>query len=263
MARLDSELVARGLVSGRDRASGLIRAGRVTVNGVPVTKPASQVTESDVLEAFDDPYVGRGGLKLARALDAFHIDVTGMRAVDLGASTGGFTDCLLQHGAAFVCAVDVGHDQLDPRLRADSRVRSLEGVNARSLTTEMVGFQPDIITADLSFISQRVIYPVIASLLHESGIAVTLVKPQFEAGRAHVGKGGVVHDRSVHLRVLTELETAAAEYGLFPAGACVSPIRGQDGNIEYLVYYTKRRIGGRPDYAALTTYGKAQGGRKA
>lgn len=255
MARLDAELVARGLVSGRDRAAELIRSGRVCVNGIPAFKPAVQVGADDVLEAADDPFVGRGGLKLAHALKTFHLDVTGMKAVDLGASTGGFTDCLLQNGASEVCAIDVGHDQLDPRLRRDPRVHSMEGVNARIVTPQLVGFTPDIVTADLSFISLRVIYPVIAALLPEHGIAVTLIKPQFEAGRADVGKNGVVHNHAVHLRVLEELEQAASLHGLFPADACVSPIRGQEGNIEYLVYYTRHKTGAIPDYAAIAKRG--------
>ncbi len=253
MARLDAELVARGIVSGRDRASALIREGRVRVNGRVQEKPSAQVTPEDALEADDTPYVGRGGLKLAHALRTFALDVRGLTAVDLGASTGGFTDCLLQNGAAHVYAIDVGHDQLDARLRGDARVTSLEGVNARAVTRETIGgIAPELVTADLSFISLRVIYPVISGLLDANGHAVTLIKPQFEAGRAAIGKNGVVHDREAHIRVLRELEEAARESGLHTESLCVSPIRGGEGNVEYLALYGKQPVAAGHDYAGLT-----------
>ena len=253
MARLDAALVARGMVSGRDRAAALIREGRVRVNGRVQEKPSAAVSEEDVLEADDTPYVGRGGLKLAHALRVFALDVRGVTAVDLGASTGGFTDCLLQNGAARVYAIDVGHGQLDARLRADARVTSLEGVNARTVTRATIGgVVPELVVADLSFISLRAVYPVIAGLLDERGRAVTLVKPQFEAGRAAVGKNGVVHDRAAHMRVLEELEEAARASGLYIENVCVSPIRGGEGNVEYLALYGRQSGGKRHDYAAIT-----------
>ncbi len=253
MARLDAELCARGLVSGRGRAAELVREGRVRVNGAVASKPAMQVSDADVLEADDNPFVGRGGLKLAHALRTFSLDVRGMTAVDLGASTGGFTDCLLQNGAAHVWAIDVGHGQLDARLAADPRVTSLEGVNARSVTRETIGDAvPSLVAADLSFISLKLIYPVIAGLLDAHGLAVTLIKPQFEAGRAAVGKNGVVRDHAAHVRVLRELEEASMAAGLGLRGICVSPIRGGEGNVEYLALYEKGRTELlRPDYAAV------------
>ncbi len=263
MARLDAELVARGLVSGRDRAAELIRSGLVTVNGVTAAKPAMPVGEGDVLYAADAPYVGRGGLKLAHALRVFSLEVRGLVAVDLGASTGGFTDCLLQNGAAHVYAIDVGHGQLDKKLLADKRVTSLEGVNARTVTRATIGgVLPDLVVADLSFISLRVIFPVIAGLLGERGRAVALIKPQFEAGRAAIGKNGVVRDRAEHLRVLRELEEAARAAGLWVRGVCVSPIRGGEGNAEYLALYTKgMNPAARQDYAAITGTKEGYGGK--
>ena len=257
MARLDAELVARGLVSGRDRAAALIREGHVRVNGRLASKPAMQVTASDTLEADDQPFVSRGGLKLAEALRVFALDVRGLTAVDLGASTGGFTDCLLQNGAARIWAIDVGHDQLDPRLRADPRVLSLEGVNARSVTRETLGGAvPDLVTADLSFISLKTVYPVIAGLLGEQGRCVTLIKPQFEAGRAAVGKNGLVRDRRAHERVLRELDAAARAAGLYLHGICVSPIRGGEGNVEYLALYGKTAGSAEWDWAAVVGTGR-------
>lgn len=251
MARFDAELVARGLVSGRDRAASLIRDGRAEVNGKIVLKPSFDVSQDDVLTAHDTPYVGRGGLKLERALAAFSVDVTGMTCVDLGASTGGFTDCLLRHGAAHVYAVDVGHGQLDASLRRDPRVTVMEGVNARLVTPAMFPRPPAIVTADLSFISLRLIFPVIAALLPASGKAVTLIKPQFEAGRAALSKNGVVRDTRDHVRVLRELDEAAMTHRLFLQGVCVSPIRGQEGNVEYLGYFTKEKRMRAHNYEAL------------
>ena len=257
MARLDAELVARGLVSGRDRAAALIREGHVRVNGRLASKPAMQVAASDTLEADDQPFVSRGGLKLAEALRAFALDVRGLTAVDLGASTGGFTDCLLQNGAARVWAIDVGHDQLDPRLRADPRVLSMEGVNARSVTRETLGGAvPDLVTADLSFISLKTVYPVISGLLDERGRCVTLIKPQFEAGRASVGKNGLVRDRRAHERVLRELDAAARAAGLYLHAICVSPIRGGEGNVEYLALYRKTAGLAEWDWAAVVGTGR-------
>ena len=252
MGRLDAELVARGLVSGRDRAASLIREGRVRVNGRTAAKPAMQVTEADALEADDTPYVSRGGLKLAGALQTFGLDVRGLTAVDLGASTGGFTDCLLHGGAAKVWAVDVGHDQLAAKLREDPRVVPLEGLDARRVTRETVGGQsPDLVVTDLSFISLKGVFPAISALLDEAGRCVALIKPQFEAGRAAVGKNGVVRDKTVHARVLREVDAAAREAGLYLQRICESPIRGGEGNTEYLALYAKTPGPGEWDWTAV------------
>ena len=216
-----------------------------------------QVTEADALEADDAPFVSRGGLKLAEALRVFALDVRGLTAVDLGASTGGFTDCLLQNGVSKVWAVDVGHDQLDPKLRADARVVSLEGVNARSVTRETVGGEaPDLVTADLSFISLRTVFPAISALLDEKGRCAALIKPQFEAGRAALGKNGVIRDRRVRERVLREVNEAAQAAGLYLHGLCVSPIRGGEGNVEYLALYAKTPGPGNWDWAAIAGAGR-------
>jgi 23S rRNA (cytidine1920-2'-O)/16S rRNA (cytidine1409-2'-O)-methyltransferase len=240
-ARLDTLLVQRGLVPSRERARTFIMTGQVRVNGIPVTKPGTAVAEDAVVlvEAPDHLYVGRGGLKLAHALDVFGIAVQGRTALDIGASTGGFTDVLLQRGARFVVALDVGHGQLDWKLRTDSRVIVLERVNARSLTPEQL---PDvvrpvqIVTVDVAFISLRYILPVLPPLLASRADVVALVKPQFEAGRSEVGKGGIVRDEAVHTRVIEEVTAAASALGLSRTGLTESPITGMDGNREFLIH---------------------------
>ncbi len=243
--RLDTLLVDRGLVPSRERARALILAGSVRVNGQPASKAGAAVaTDTDVtVVAPDHPYVGRGGVKLAHALETFSIIVAERIALDIGASTGGFTDALLQRGASRVVALDVGHGQLDWKLRNDPRVDVVERVNARSLT--MADLPPrrapfDIITIDVSFISLRLILPVVPPLLRDTGDVVALVKPQFEAGRAEIGKGGIVRSEDVRARVLEEVTNAADALGLGRAGAIESPISGMEGNREFLLHLRRR-----------------------
>jgi 23S rRNA (cytidine1920-2'-O)/16S rRNA (cytidine1409-2'-O)-methyltransferase len=243
--RLDTLLVDRGLASSRERARALILAGSVRVNGQPAAKAGTSVPmDADVTVATPDhPYVGRGGLKLAHALDRFAIPVAGRIALDIGASTGGFTDVLLQRGARRVVALDVGHGQLDWKLRNDPRVDVIERKNARTLTVSdfPAGRTPfQIVAIDVSFISLRLILPVVPPLLDATGDVVALVKPQFEAGRAEVGKGGIVRDPAVHARVLEDVAAAADALGLRRAGSIESPIAGMEGNREFLLHLQKR-----------------------
>lgn len=224
----------------RERAQALILANQVTVNGKPSSKAGTPVDEEDdiQLKAPDHPWVSRGGLKLAHALETFGIDVTGMTALDIGASTGGFTDVLLHHGAARVVALDVGHNQIDWKLRTDARVTVLEHVNARYLEAAQL---PEgartfgIVVIDVSFISLAHILPVVPPLLGPGGRVVALVKPQFEAGRDDVGKGGIVRDPAVHTRVVEDVTRAAREVGLTRVGLAPSPIEGAEGNREFLL----------------------------
>jgi 23S rRNA (cytidine1920-2'-O)/16S rRNA (cytidine1409-2'-O)-methyltransferase len=241
--RLDQLLVDRGLAASRERAKALIMAGQVDVDGAPAGKPGSLVDAGALvaLRAPDHPWVGRGGIKLAHALERFAIDPSGIVALDIGASTGGFTDVLLQRGARQVVALDVGHGQIDWRLRNDPRVLVLEGVNARhlqpaDLPEALRAF--DLVTIDVSFISLRHILPQLPALLRAGARVVALVKPQFEAGRAEVGKGGIVRDPEVHARVLEEVEAAAVAVGLKRASIEPSPIEGAEGTREFLMLLT-------------------------
>jgi 23S rRNA (cytidine1920-2'-O)/16S rRNA (cytidine1409-2'-O)-methyltransferase len=237
--RLDAELVRRGLVASRGEATGLIDAHRVLVNGTIADKPARQVAPGDQLLISGPParFVGRGGLKLDHALDVFAIDVAGMRALDAGASTGGFTDCLLQRGAAHVVAVDVGHGQLHERLRADPRVENRERTNIREIDAESIGGAVDIVVGDLSFISLRLVIASLVAVCEPGAPMVLLVKPQFEAGRAEVSRGrGVIADPEVWARVRGEVERALTDSGCEIAGWTDSPITGADGNREFLVH---------------------------
>jgi 23S rRNA (cytidine1920-2'-O)/16S rRNA (cytidine1409-2'-O)-methyltransferase len=243
-ARLDVLLVQRGLVPSRERARAFIMAGQVRVNGIPVTKPGTPVADTvDVqVDAPEHPYVGRGGVKLAHALDVFGISVEGRTALDIGASTGGFSDVLLQRGACLVVALDVGHGQLDWKLRTDPRVIAIERVNARTLTADQLPPESrpvQIATLDVSFISLRLILPVLPPLLAGDADVIALVKPQFEAGRSEVGKGGIVRDETVHARVIDEVTTAASALGLSRIGLTESPITGMDGNREFLIHLRK------------------------
>jgi 23S rRNA (cytidine1920-2'-O)/16S rRNA (cytidine1409-2'-O)-methyltransferase len=235
--RLDQLLVDRGLAASRERARALILAGQAQVNGRVVSKAGAQVApDADVtLLAPDHPYVGRGGLKLAHALQTFGIAVEGCDALDIGASTGGFTDVLLQRGAARVVALDVGYGQLEWRLRRDPRVMVIERVNARYLTPADVPGPFDLVCIDVSFISLRQILPVVPPLLRAGGDVVALVKPQFEAGRAEV-RNGVIRDEAVRARVVDEIRAAAAAVGLTPVAVTPSPITGQKGNVEFLLH---------------------------
>jgi 23S rRNA (cytidine1920-2'-O)/16S rRNA (cytidine1409-2'-O)-methyltransferase len=237
--RLDADLVRRGLVSSRTEAQALIEAHRVLVNGAVAEKPARQVAPGDQLVVSGPPprFVGRGALKLDHALDAFGIDVTGLRALDAGASTGGFTDCLVQRGASHVVAVDVGHGQLHEQLRADPRVTNFERTNIRHIEVGEIGGAVDIAVGDLSFISLRLVIGPIVSVCKPGAAMVLLVKPQFEAGRAEVSKGrGVITDPDVWRRVRDEIEQALGEAGCEVVGWTDSPITGADGNHEFLVH---------------------------
>jgi 23S rRNA (cytidine1920-2'-O)/16S rRNA (cytidine1409-2'-O)-methyltransferase len=242
--RVDRLLVERGLAPTRTRAQALVMAGRVLVGERRVEK-ASETFAPDAplrVRGGDDPaarYVGRGGLKLERALVEFQIDPTGFVCLDVGASTGGFTDCLLQHGARRVVAVDVGHNQIDWRLRTDPRVEVREGVNARHLKAEEFVERFDLVTMDVSFISATKILPALVGLLKEGGRVVVLVKPQFEVGRGEVGKGGIVRDPIQHARVVEEVNAAALALGLRVGGVTDSPITGADGNREFLAHYVR------------------------
>ena len=235
--RLDQLVVERGLAPSRERARALILAGQVLVGGTAVTKAGTAVDHEAAVELLepDHPYVGRGGLKLAHALEAFAIPVSGRECLDIGASTGGFTDVLLQRGAARVVALDVGHGQIDWLLRNDPRVVVIERFNARHLTPADLPAPVDLVVIDVSFISLRQIFPVLPPVLRRPADVVALVKPQFEAGRAEVKKG-IIHDPAVRARVLDEVSTAAAGVGLTPAGSTPSPITGQKGNVEFLLH---------------------------
>ena len=235
--RLDQLVVDRGLAPSRERARALILAGQVSVGGHPITKAGTQVAaDADiVLVTPDHPYVGRGGVKLAHALDAFRIDIAGREALDIGASTGGFTDALLQRGASRVIALDVGHGQIDWTLRNDPRVVVIENFNARHLTPGDLPGPVDVVVIDVSFISLRQILPVIPPLLRPAADVVALVKPQFEAGRAEVRKG-IIRDAAVHARVLEDVAAAAREVGLTPVGNVPSPITGAKGNQEFFLH---------------------------
>ena len=243
--RLDKLLVDRGLAESRTKAQALVMAGVVLVDDQRASKPSDTVAANAHIriKGGDDPtsrYVGRGGLKLEKALRDFEIDVNGFDCLDVGASTGGFTDCLLQHGSRHVIAVDVGHNQIDWRLRTDSRVEVREGINARYLQPDDFPMKFDLVVMDVSFISATKIMPAIVPLLKESGRLITLVKPQFEVGRGEIGKGGIVRDVEKHARVIEEVNSAAEQLGLQPKEVIESPIHGADGNVEFLALYDKR-----------------------
>ena len=236
-SRLDLALVARGLAPTREKAQALILSGAVSVDGRRVDKAGTPVDETVEITVTGPPhpYVSRGGVKLAAALDAFGLDPAGLVCLDVGASTGGFTDCLLQRGASKVYAVDVGHGQLDAKIRADPRVVVREKVNARLLSAEDVPERVRLAAIDVSFISTRLILPPVVPLVEETGAVVVLVKPQFEAGRAEVGKGGIVRSEAVRQRVLLSVEEYGRDAGLEPIGSIPSPIRGMHGNEEFLL----------------------------
>ena len=236
--RLDAYLVAMGVASGREKAKEIIEAGYVTVNGTAVAKASRRVAPTDTVEcaAPTQKYVGRGGYKLERAIEAAGLILTDAVAMDVGSSTGGFTDCMLQNGAARVYAVDVGHDQLHPTLREDARVVVLEGTDIRSeaLASAVAVGSITFCSVDVSFVSLSNVLPAILPYLSADATMVCLIKPQFEAGKAAIGKHGVVKDRKVHVRVLAEQLHLFADCGLSPVWLGHSPITGGEGNIEYL-----------------------------
>lgn len=233
--RLDAYLVTQRLCRSRATASEAIRAGQVRVDGRIVTKPAVNVTGEEVVAVAEtrEKYVSRGGYKLEGALKAFSLDVTNFACVDIGASTGGFTDCLLQHGAASVLAIDSGTGQLVPSLAADLRVTSLENTNIRDFVPEIPHFA-DFVCVDVSFISLKLVLPAVSLLLKDNGTAVCLIKPQFEAGRGSLNKNGIVRDPAVYKRVIAAVTASAAQNGLTVEKVIESPIRGGDGNTEFL-----------------------------
>lgn len=249
--RLDQLLAERGMAESREKAQRLIRAGLVLVGAGErrIEKPGTKIDGDAPIRIKGEqcPYVSRGGFKLQRALERFGLlELGGALALDIGASTGGFTDCMLQHGAAKVWAVDTGRGQLHSRLEADPRVTLLENANARNLAPDWLqGERPAIAAIDVSFISLRLILPPLAGVLAPDGRVIALVKPQFEAGPADVGKGGVVRERAVHRRVLGEVLAFALEGGWALTDACPSPVKGPAGNIEFL-YYLVRAGGGLP-----------------
>lgn len=242
--RLDKLLSEKGFVSSREKAQALIMAGCVLVNERPVTKSGQLVNEDAPIRITgrDHPYVGRGGIKLAHALKEFNINVRDMVCVDIGASTGGFTDCLLQNGASRVYAIDVGYNQLDWKLRNDQRVVVMEKVNIREVrkcvSVEVPKF--DIAVIDVSFISLVKVFPHVDGLLRNDGQIVALIKPQFEAGRENVGRGGIVRDEKVREECIAKVCSSAEELGWTRKGITVSPITGADGNVEFLAWFTKR-----------------------
>lgn len=242
--RIDKILVDRGLVASRERARAIILAGAVLVNDVVVDKAGSQVArDAEIrMKGEDIPFVSRGGLKLAKGLEAFSLDVSDRIAIDVGASTGGFTDCLLQRGARKVYAVDVGYGQLDWSLRTDPRVINLERTNIRNLQRENLPEQPDLAVIDASFISLAIVLPATLSLLSADAVIVALIKPQFEVGKGAVGKGGVVRDAELHEQVVEKIRTLAKELGCEVVGVTESPILGPKGNKEFLICLQKTDI---------------------
>lgn len=236
--RLDILVTERGLAESREKAKTLIMAGQVYVDGQKADKPGDTFSEDAAVEVRGKglPYVSRGGLKLEKAMREFGLQLQGRTCMDIGASTGGFTDCMLQNGAQRVYSVDVGYGQLAWSLRTDPRVVNLERTNARYLTREQVPEEIDFFSVDVSFISLTLILPAVRPLLAEHGQAMCLIKPQFEAGREKVGKKGVVRDKAVHEEVIEKIRSFALENGFSVLGLTFSPVKGPEGNIEYLIY---------------------------
>jgi len=234
--RLDAYLAANGSARSRTHAASLIKEGCVAVNGKTVLKPALEVGEADSVEVLQPEvaYVSRGGLKLHGAMDALHLEAVGMQCADIGASTGGFTDCLLKRGAVHVVAVDTGSGQLASSLAEDPRVTNLENCNARYMTAETVGGLKDLVVADVSFISQTLLIPAVAKIVKPEGQYICLVKPQFECGREALNKNGIVKEKKQHLAALRKVHTALAENGFLPTDVLRSSITGGDGNTEFL-----------------------------
>ena len=239
--RLDVILANNGLASSRDNAKRTIMAGLVTVDGIVETKSAQKFDVDSEFKVKDKllKYVSRGGLKLEKAIQSFNIKLNGCYAVDMGASTGGFTDCMLMNGALKVYALDVGYGQLDYKLRVDPRVINMEKTNIRYLDTTLIEEPIDFISIDVSFISLRHMFPVASKILKDTGAVMCLIKPQFEAGREQVGKKGIVRDSKVHVEVIENVIGYASDNGLYPHGLDYSPVKGTKGNIEYLLYLRK------------------------
>lgn len=244
--RLDVAVFERGFAETREKAKALIMAGNVYLNGQKALKGGTDVRAADVIEVRGsvNPYVSRGGLKLHKAVNSFSLSLDGCICMDIGASTGGFTDCMLANGAQKVYAIDVGYGQLAWKLRCDERVVNLERTNFRYVTREQIPDEIDFASVDVSFISLRLILPVMHSLLKDGGCAVCLIKPQFEAGRENIGKKGVVRDKAVHRNVVSSICSFAAENGFCVLNVDYSPIKGPEGNIEYLMHIRKSPVGG-------------------
>ena len=239
--RLDILLVKKGLSPSREKAKASIMAGIVYVDGQKSDKAGNMVDENADIYVKENicPYVSRGGLKLEKSMKEFDLNLEGKYCMDIGASTGGFTDCMLQNGAVKVYAIDVGYGQLDYKLRIDERVVNMEKCNVRYLEPETIAEPIDFISVDVSFISLKLIFPVAAKVMADDGQIVCLVKPQFEAGREQVGKKGIVRDKKVHQEVIENVIQYAADNGLYPCGLTFSPVTGAKGNIEYLLALSK------------------------
>lgn len=252
--RLDQLVFDKGFAESREKAKAIVMSGNVYINGQKADKPGLQVLPETEIEVRikELPFVSRGGYKLDKALKVFPVDPTDKVCIDCGASSGGFTDVLLQHGAKKVYAVDVGYGQLAWKLRNDERVVNLERTNLRYVTDEQIPEKPDIAVCDVSFISLKLVMPSVAKLLHENADIICLIKPQFEAGREQVGKKGVVRDRSVHLAVINDILDFMPSIGFSVLGLDYSPIRGPEGNIEYLLYMKNKAADGvKIDAAAV------------
>ena len=243
--RLDVAVFERGFAETREKAKALIMAGSVYLNGQKALKGGATVKETDVIEVRGavNPYVSRGGLKLHKAVASFGLELKDCICMDIGASTGGFTDCMLQNGASKVYSIDVGYGQLAWKLRCDERVVNLERTNFRYVTREQIPDEIDFASVDVSFISLKLILPVMHTLLKDGGKSVCLIKPQFEAGKENIGKKGVVRDKSVHADVIAKITEFAAENGFAVLDVDFSPIKGPEGNIEYLMFIEKREKG--------------------
>ena len=239
--RLDVMLTEKNFVDSRARAKAIIMAGKVLVNGQRVDKAGTLIADDAQIRLLGEemPFVSRGGLKLQKALDVFKIILSGRIAVDVGASTGGFTDCMLQHGAKKVYAIDVGYGQLAWKLRSNVQVVNMERTNIRNVTRSDFLDEPDFASIDVAFISLEKVLPIVFDVLSDSGEVVALIKPQFEAGREHVGKRGVVRDKKIHAAVIERVLNFAASIGFAVVGLDFSPIKGPEGNIEYLAHLSK------------------------
>jgi 23S rRNA (cytidine1920-2'-O)/16S rRNA (cytidine1409-2'-O)-methyltransferase len=236
--RLDRIIIERGLVASRERARALIMEGKVLVENRPVTKAGAMVQAgcNIILKEKDIPYVSRGGVKLSAALEHFSIVLEGKIAMDVGASTGGFTDCMLSMGAARIYSIDVGYGQFDYKLRNDARVVLMERTNIRNLEKDAIPEKMDFAAVDVSFISLRLVLPEVREFMKPGGGILALIKPQFESTRKDVGKGGIIRDEEIRIRAVESIENAASECGLYPIGVMQSPIKGRKGNVEYFIY---------------------------
>ena len=251
--RLDVLLVERKFFESRERAKRIIMAGKILVDDMKIDKAGTLVNRDCQIRLIgeDIPFVSRGGLKLNKAIEEFNIDLNGKIAADIGASTGGFTDCMLQHGATKVYAIDVGYGQLAWKLRQDSRVINMERTNIRNVTRDMIDDELDFASIDVAFISLDKVLPVVFSLLSDSGEVVALIKPQFEAGRENVGKKGVVRDKNIHFDVINKIISVSTELNFKLKNISYSPIKGPEGNIEYLIHLLKSGIANEIDEMSI------------